>query len=132
MKNISTKYKLMALVPLFALVGCKRTEHKNIIVDKVTDNPERVWKLLDVESGQERFFVYSRWAKKGSFYDYLKIGDTVSLVMVSGTVFPERIYKEGLIFDHFNAEIKYNTDTVAARQKYELVSSLKHKRTKTR
>jgi len=132
MKNISTKYKLMALLPLFVLFGCERQGHKNVIVDKVVNGTKRMWKLSDVESGQERFFVYSRQAKGVSFYDYLEIGDTVSMVLIRGSIFSSRAYEKGFIFDNCSANIKYNADTIAARQKYELFSSLKHKTTKTR
>ena len=95
MKNINAKYKLLALVPLFILSGCKGREHKNVIVDKVVNGTQRVWKLSDVESGKIRFFTYLRRAKGGSFYDYLEVGDTVSVVLVSGTLFPEKAYKQG-------------------------------------
>jgi len=132
MKNISTKYKLMALVPLFMLAGCKRQEYKNVIIDKVANEEERVWKLLDVKSGQKRFFVYSKMAINGSYYDYLGIGDTVSVSLNGGRFISEEAYQKGLFFDTYDVEIKYNDDSVKVRQAREYFNSLRNKTIKTR
>ena len=130
MKNISAKYKLMALVPLFVLTGCKRTEHKNVIIGKVSNDTERVWLLHDIQSGQERVFSYTKGNRK-SPYDYLEVGDTVSL-FTGGRLLSEDCYQKHLLLNFNDVDVKYNADTVSFRQKLEHFNTLRRPTTKTR
>ena len=130
MKNISAKYKLMALVPLFVLTGCKRTEHKNVIIGKMTNDTERMLLFSDVQSGQQRAFIYSKGKRKSS-YDYLEVGDTVSL-FTGGRLLSEDCYQKHLLLDFYDVEIKYNADSVQARQKMKHFNVLKNQTIKTR
>ena len=108
---------MIALLPLFALVGCKRTEHKNVIVGKVSNDTERVWLLHDIQSGQEIVFYYTKGNRK-SPYDYLEVGDTVSL-FTGGRFLSEDCYQKHLLLNFNDVDVKYNIDTIKARQKYQ-------------
>lgn len=115
MKNLNTKYKILALIPLFALVGCKRQEHKNVITGKITNDKERLFILSDIQSGQERVL---QWHSNKTDYEYLKVGDTVS-VFTGSRVLGNNLYKERLILHAYEVDFQYNKDSVSARQKRE-------------
>ena len=122
-------YKLLALVPLFVLTGCKRQEHKNVIIDKITNDTERMFLLSDIQSGQKRVFVYSCGNRK-SQCDYLEAGDTIS-VFTGGVLVSGRNYQKQLVLRGGEVEIEYDTKRVHARQQ-EYLNQLKQQNAKTR
>ncbi|MBR5354601.1 MAG: hypothetical protein IK122_00555 [Alphaproteobacteria bacterium] len=112
MKNVN--YKLLALIPLLALSGCKKQEHINVVTEKVTNDTERLFLLSDIQSGQKRAFFYAS-GNRESLYDYLKVGDTIT-ISTGGTLLSNRNYQKHLVLRGGEVEIAFNVDTLRARQ----------------
>lgn len=123
MKN----YKLMALVPLFMLIGCKHQGHKNIIIGISTTSETPGFLLKDVETNQERIYIVSQW---NTLYNYLKIGDTV--VIVGNDYRQDDYYQKNFVLRYPDAGFIYNTDSVYTRRQRECLDKFKQQMTKTR
>jgi len=141
MKNLNTKYKILALIPLFALMGCKRQEHKNVITGKIANDTERLFLLSDVQTGQKRVL---QWNSKKAEYEYLNVGDTVS-VFTGSRIMGNKLYEERLVLYDYEIELQCNEDSISERKKreelklrtemlkkHEIFEDLKQQITKTR
>ena len=119
------KYKLLALVPLMALVGCgKKYEHKNIFLGMVRDGTKRTILIRDVETGTERIFKADEaGARRGNVwlwykdYDYLQPGDTVT-VIVDG-IYSDKAYQNHKVLSSDELFLAYNKDSVYNRMERE-------------
>lgn len=141
---MKTKYKLLALVPLMALVGCgKKYEHKNIFLDMAKDGTKRTILIRDVETGTERIFnsdEYSAgrhihtWYKN---YDYLQPGDTVTIVV--GGIYSDKAYQNYKVLSSSELSLTYNKDSIDNRmerekyaQEYQKFCTMKQNRQDTK
>ena len=121
MKNINAKYKILAMIPLFMLVGCKKHdihEHKNIVTGLVTIGNHRVILLEDIESCQERICklndAYSNTAFLDDF-DYFCLADTLTIT-TGGEFLSEGYYQDNIFLNDGFLGMKYNNDSIAARK----------------
>lgn len=130
MKRINAKYKILALIPLFALVGCRKhdvNEHKNVITGIISFGNQKALLLEDVESGQERFCkLNNTYFNAMAFNDfkYLHLDDTVT-IMTGGDFLHEDYYQENVFLNDGFLGIKYNQDSISARKHREQFSKLK-------
>ena len=127
---MKTKYKLLALVPLMALVGCgKKYEHKNIFLGTAKDGAKRTILIRDVETGTERVFKadeywegrhVNTWHRN---YDYLQPGDTVTVVV--GGIYSDKTYKNYKVLSSDELNLLYNEDSVHNRKEREKFNRMK-------
>jgi len=139
MKHINAKYKLLALVPLMVLTGCKKTEkytYPNTVDEIVTIDNQKIVLLSDVSTGQKRFFKieygYSNFAMTHSNkifadFDYLQSGDTITLITST-----KDNYENNAILDGNFWGVKYNADTIYARKERNKLNQLKQQMQITR
>ena len=128
MKN----YKIMALIPLLMLAGCrKQQEHKNVITGIVSNDIEEAVFLKSVETGQERILLNFRKNKTDEIYNYLKTGDTISIV-TGGSFVHDKDYQRFLFLFLGDVGMNCNMDSLYARQQREQFNKLKTNTTKTR
>ena len=121
-KKLCLNYKLLAWIPLILMTGCKKAEHKNIILNPTTVGNIRTILIKDTQSNTERIFKTTY--TPGSDFDYLKVGDTVSIKSRFG--FPDDYQKRKVLeFEMFR--LSYNNDSIEnrkARKAYE--NQVKH------
>lgn len=117
---MKTKYKLLALVPLMALVGCgKKYEHKNIFLGTAKDGAKRTILIRDVETGTERIFIKADddYKDEHKNYDYLQPGDTVTVIV--GGIYSDKAYQNHKVLSSSELFLAYNKDSVYNRMERE-------------
>ena len=120
---MKTKYKLLALVPLIALVGCKRYQHKNVITGIGTIHENKVVFLEDVQSGKESIYKFTN-KRELDYFDYLKIDDTVTIEF-DPLIGIEHYYQTCTMLDQGDIRFRPNTDTINARRQREILNQAK-------
>ena len=73
------KYKILALIPVMAIAGCKKYEYKNVITGKGTYNNQKMLLLEDVKSHKERIYQFSD-RYEPDFFEDLELDDTVTII----------------------------------------------------
>jgi hypothetical protein len=123
---MKTKYKILAMVPLMALVGCKKYEHKNVITGIGTVEKQKILLVNDVNTNQERIYPISREyeQKHPDVLEYLQTGDTVIFTIVV-MKYSDSHYTKNLILDNDFVGMRYNSDSIYARQQREKFNQLK-------
>lgn len=126
MKNLKIRpgYKTLATILLFGLAGCKKFEHKNVITGIGAIENQKILLLDDAETGIERIYNVP---KTCVFYDWLQLGDTVIIYVYNGL---ERYYQKALVLDESDVLLRYNTDSIYARQQRKKFSDMKQKMSK--
>ena len=126
---MKAKYKLLALVPLMALIGCKEDAHKNVVTDVGNFNNDKVVSIKDIKTDIERIYMingnpeypYAPWA------DYIQIGDTITIYCDDATYQRSRILSSKKY-----ANIYYGNDSLNIRQERDKMNKIKQKMQKTR
>ena len=117
------KYKILALIPIMAIAGCKKYEHKNVITGKGTYNDQKILLLDDVKTGVERIYNISETC---NFYDLLQLDDTVTIFTGPDIYFgAEKHYQESLVLDESDARLRYNTDSINVRRERQKFNQIK-------
>ena len=129
MKNINTKYKIIVLVPLMAMMGCKLHEHKNVINGIGSVCNQKILLLEDVDTGQERFYKHSN-SNNACFYDYLQLGDTVT-IKCGGFRYnrTESDYQRDMVLHSGDYGMSYNSDSIYARRERKEFNKIKKEMT---
>ena len=118
------KYKILALIPIMAIAGCKKYEHKNVITGKGTYNYQKILLLDDAESHQERIYKFSgRYTPY--FFDCLELDDTVTIIAGGIYNYSEAGYQNNIILNAGDVGIQYNTDSIHARRERQKFNQMK-------
>ena len=126
MKQKSTRYKLMFLIPFILMSGCKKTEHehKNVITGIRTLHNQKMLVLNDVDTDQERFLCFQ--GADTTFFDYFHLTDTIDII-TGGIYSGDSYYKDNTILYRDAVGLKYNHDSICARHERENTSVPKQK-----
>ena len=117
------KNKLLLLIPLVALVGCKEYRHKNIVTGVMGDTRKKMLLLQDVETKKERVFYFS---SRTVNYDlnFIMIDDTVDII--AGCSYRSNdFYEKHLVLYTGDFGIDYNNDSIFARHQREELNKAK-------
>ena len=125
MKRADTKYKLMFLIPLVALVGCKKYEHKNVITGIGSIGNQKVLLLEDTETGKERFLDVTS-CKSTYYYDYSQLDDTVVIKCGGLHDDSEKDYQRKQILLWHDYGVCYNMDSIYARRERAKFNKMKN------
>lgn len=130
MKHINAKYKLLALVPLMVLTGCKKAEkHANVVTGIGNLNNDKVVSITDIKTNIDRIYIYHGTPEYpyAPWIDYIQIGDTVA------------IYADVVIYQHSrilhnkkHATLRYDNDSIIVRQERDKMNKIKHEMQQTR
>lgn len=120
MRRINAKYKLLALVPLVMIGGCKKIEHehKNVITGIGSYDNKKMIMLNDVDTDQERILFFNRLDADTSFYKYFRLDDTVKII-TGGVYSGDGYYQDNTILYQDAIGLQYNIDTICARHEHE-------------
>jgi len=110
---MKTKYKLMILVPLMALIGCKEYEYKVIIDAKgqIGDN-DYFTVLHDLETDNTKLYY---WNHEPNWFEGFSVGDTATVVYVKGWHNKRFDYEQNHIINDRDAKLDVDVRTVAKR-----------------
>ena len=121
MKKINAKYKILALIPLFALVGCKKhdiQEHKNVITGIVVFDNHKMFLMQDVETNQDRVLKLNDIYSDSLFvtdFNYMYLDDTLKII-TGGDFLNEDYYQDNFILNDVFLGMDYNKDSIYARK----------------
>ena len=122
---MKTKYKILALMPLITLVGCKKYEHKNVITGIGTIDEQKILFVDDVNTNQERIYQISDEYEQYNpdVFPNLRIDDTVILTI--GGIYSDSYYTNNVILDGCVVGMRCNSDSIYARQQREKLNKIK-------
>ena len=120
--KIRPNYKTLAMVALFGLVGCKEYEFKNVITQIETVDGVKVLEINDVETDVKRIYKIPQ----GDYCEkWLVVGDTVTLCLGGVLYDGAEYYQKHLVLTGSDAVLKYNFDSLFARQERQKFKDMK-------